>query len=236
MDGASARYEWLLLQVGALPLRPDGSHAAGQPHRCTSVMLWPAGQNAFPGNTLITDPCFLGDGAQQIMHRLLTMRYDLPDLGTLFVTHPHHDHQPSLQYRLPLSGVRFAPGAESFPAVRTVPLPGHDAAQKALVFTDQAEQAVWIVGDAVLDEAWLRAWRYYWPNSYLRGEIVQTWHSVATVLAEADVIVPGHGPPIPVTADLLRDLVAGFPQAEHADLCPAVGDMLQARLDTLRQA
>ena len=153
----TTRYEWTILQVGELPLRPDNRVDPGAEHRCTSVLIWPEGER-----------------------------------------------------------------------------PGHEPSLRALVFPSAAEEQVWIVGDAILDEAWLRAWGYYWPNQYRPPEIVRTWQSVAAILSGADVVVPGHGPPIPVTPELLENLIAGFPTADQPDRCPEVAQALRARLQTLR--
>ena len=65
----------------------------------------------------------------------------------------------------------------------------------------------WIVGDAILGEDWLRAWRYYWPNGYGPDEIVETWRSVARILSMADVVIPGHGPPFRVDISLMSDSI-----------------------------
>jgi hypothetical protein len=63
--------------------------------------------------------------------------------------------------------------------------------------------------------------------------IVQTWHSVAQILETADVVIPGHGAPILVDAELLRVLVSGFPRAAYANQCPEVADRLTRRLRQL---
>jgi glyoxylase-like metal-dependent hydrolase (beta-lactamase superfamily II) len=91
-----------------------------------------------------------------------------------------------------------------------------------------------VSGDAILDEAWLRAWKYYWPNFYQEADILQTWESVAIILTRADTIIPGHGVPFQVTAGLLEHLVHTFDQAEHAEQCPQVFDALQNRLEVLK--
>ena len=51
------------------------------------------------------------------------------------------------------------------------------------------------------------------------------------IMASADLIIPGHGPAIRVTADLVRHLIETFPQAPQAALCPEVVEQLQARLE-----
>jgi hypothetical protein len=88
--------------------------------------------------------------------------------------------------------------------------------------------------DAVLSREWLLAWQYYWPNVYIPAEIVATWQSVAKILATADMVLPGHGQPIPVTAELLRELIDNFPRAEYGSRCSEVVSVLQQRLAQLR--
>jgi glyoxylase-like metal-dependent hydrolase (beta-lactamase superfamily II) len=97
-----------------------------------------------------------------------------------------------------------------------------------LKFTCESEE-VWIVGDAILSLEWLLDWRYYWPNGYDVEEVIQTWRSVAAILAGAEVVIPGHGPAIEVTAVLLRDLIDVFPEAPYAASCPDVMATLAAR-------
>ena len=43
----------------------------------------------------------------------------------------------------------------------------------SLAFAGSSGARVWVVGDAVLDEHWLQAWTYYWPNGYRSAEIVE---------------------------------------------------------------
>ena len=108
-----------------------------------------------------------------------------------------------------------------FPLLATVPCPGHAPDLQALRFPSESGE-VWIVGDAILSLEWLLDWRYYWPNGYDVDEVIQTWRSVAAILAGAEVVIPGHGPTFKVTAALLRDLVEGFPKAPSAAKCPDV--------------
>jgi hypothetical protein len=85
----------------------------------------------------------------------------------------------------------------------------------------------------VLDRQWLEAWQYYWPNGYAMPEIVETWRSVAKIVATADTIVPGHGPPIRVDAELVHGLAQGFTNAEYARECPDVLASLKRRCEEL---
>jgi len=75
---------------------------------------------------------------------------------------------------------------------------------------------------------------YYWPNFYDVTAIVKTWRSVATIL-EADIIIPGHGEPISVTADLMRQLLNSFGDAEFSSECPEVTKRLELRLNDLER-
>jgi glyoxylase-like metal-dependent hydrolase (beta-lactamase superfamily II) len=235
----SQRYEWKILQEGVLALRPDGQWDEVSGHYSSCALLWPAGQSPQRGNTLISDPCLLSDRHEEIMAELQAIGYSLYNIGVYHVTHTHFDHQPCLgeASRL-LAGKPYQLGQfdEQLPGLRLQLCPGHDPLQQALVFTDTEDQEVWIAGDAILDIDWLLAWKYYWPNGYSPEEIVQTWRTVAKILASAEVVIPGHGPVINVTADLLQTLVNGFDSAEHADRCPDVKETLQARLDKLNEA
>ena len=91
----------------------------------------------------------------------------------------------------------------------------------------------WIVGDAILDRDWLTAWMFYWPNRYVAEEIIRTWRSVGTILASADVVVPGHGAALVVDDGLLELLLDRFPQAMLAQQCPDVQGVLNRRLQSM---
>jgi glyoxylase-like metal-dependent hydrolase (beta-lactamase superfamily II) len=233
---SATRYEWTVLQVGELPLRPDQRVDPAAEHRCTSILIWPEGERPGPDNSLVTDPSFSQPGLEQAGPILGGLGISLGDVGQLFVTHPHWDHCIRLSQHATLSGhAPFDPGAGgALAGIGVVRCPGHEPSLEAVVFPSTSDGQVWVVGDAILDEPWLRAWGYYWPNRYRAAQIVQTWQSVAAILSGADVVVPGHGPPIPVTPELLEDLLAGFPSADQADRCPEVAQALGARLAALR--
>ncbi len=199
-------------------------------HRCTSVLVWPAGESPSAENTLLTDPCFTPGGAQQAIGQLEPLGFSLTKVEQVYITHLHGDHFPNLPQRL--RRLNSAPFPGSFSGFSLEPCPGHARDQRALVFQADKESVgqVWIVGDGILDEEWLRAWGYFWPNRYTPPEITQTWRSVAHILAHAGLIIPGHGDPIAVTAPLLAELLAAFPQAEHAGQCPDVAETLRHRL------
>ena len=117
------------------------------------------------------------------------------------------------------------------PSVRAVACPGHSEDSSSLVFQSPEGKQVWIVGDAILNEDWLLAWGYYWPNEYDEREIIDTWRSVARILVAADIVVPGHGSPIRITVELLQELVKSFlTRARYAEECPDVGDSIRARI------
>ncbi len=183
---------------------------------------------------MLTDPCFTFRGFQSAQNRLDRLGLSFDDIGRIFVTHPHSDHR----LHMPRDAIRrrfphFDPRDTAMPGISAVSCPGHSRRLHALVFC-AASGEVWITGDAVLDEEWLRAWGFYWPNGYSPEEIIQTWQSVAMIIKNADVIVPGHGEPFRVTADLVAHLLAGFPHATYADACEyEVSDLLRERLNEL---
>lgn len=226
------RYQWQVIQLGGLPLRPDGSYDGQIPYCCTSVMVWPDGAAPSPQNTILTDPCLIGPDYYASIKTLDEIGHHISNIGHYFVTHPHYDHLPAFAIPdRPLNGKPFFPTDDSF---RLIHCPGHHAMLRALAFQNGENRQVWIVGDAVLDETWLRAWGYYWPNGYSPAEIVQTWRSVAQICTEADVIIPGHGEAIIVNQDLLQNLINAFPQASHAADCPDVREILATRLSKFK--
>ena len=234
-DPRSSQFHWEILQDGFLPLRPDGTIDETVEHRCTSVLIWPRGASPTAENTVLVDPSFSENGWDQAVQRLDGLGVTAKVIYHVFITHPHNDHMPSLPDTAP--PVRFRQvtftDVGRINGIEARQAPGHYPVLLALAFQDTEDRAAWVVGDAVLDEDWLRAWNYYWPNGYTPAEVVETWRSVARVLAGADIVVPGHGPALLVTPDLLRDLIASFPGAPYADRCPEVRATLVARLEQL---
>ncbi len=230
------RYQWLVIQDGQLPLRPDGSLDMAVEHRCTITVIWPEGARAVSVNSLMIDPCFSESGYAQAERRMNARGLALEDVGRMLVTHLHADHMLHTPYHLPALRMRpFRPGEPGDPldGIRLLSLPGHHPLLLAPVFVDSNGLRVAVASDAVLSEDWLRAWRYYWPNRYGETEIVQTWRSVAHLLTEADLVVPGHGMPFAVTPALVGALIESFVRAEYAARCPDVADALRARLARL---
>jgi glyoxylase-like metal-dependent hydrolase (beta-lactamase superfamily II) len=224
-------YQWLILQQGHLPLRVDGSVDLSAEHACTATLIWPAGVPPDGRNTLLVDPSFPSSGYRAARRRLQRLGLALADVGFVFSTHEHWDHLPRLPSRVTQPRWRpFQHGcAEALAGIDTVACPGHDPELRAVRFRTAAGE-VWAVGDAILGADWLRTWMYYWPNDYDRADIVQTWLSVARILAHADTILPGHGPAIEVTPGLLEELIASFPSAAYGEDCPEVPKVLQQRL------
>jgi glyoxylase-like metal-dependent hydrolase (beta-lactamase superfamily II) len=230
-------YQWKVLQEGTLAMKPNRQIEPVVEHRPTVVLLWPQGELPSPQNTLLTDPHFTDWGFEQAGHSLRQIGISFASIGHIFVTHYHFDHMPRLPAQTPQYAFKlFAPDENDlFPDLRAVDLPGHDPYLRGLAFTATSGEQVWIVADAILNEDWLRAWEYYWPNGYERDEIIQTWHSVAIIMANADVIVPGHGLPFRVTPELINCLIAGFVQAEYAKRCPDVAETLRKRVEHFPQ-
>jgi glyoxylase-like metal-dependent hydrolase (beta-lactamase superfamily II) len=229
---APRRFNWRILQSGSLPLRPDGSLDQQAEHRCAATLLWPEDESPTPDNTVLVDPCFTAAGYDEAAAQLAALGAEFRDIGRIFVTHLHADHMlhlPSNARAGRLATLRLDDGHEF--GLAAVDCPGHHPMLLALTFAAPDERQVWIVGDAVLDEAWLRAWKVYWPNQYSPPEVMQTWRSVGQIVARADVIVPGHGPAFGVTPDLVRDLLETFPNAPYADQCPQVIPLLRQRLE-----
>jgi glyoxylase-like metal-dependent hydrolase (beta-lactamase superfamily II) len=230
------RYEYAIVQTGSLPLNPEADYEPSREHRCTSALIWPEGANPSHQNAVLTDPCFTLQGYQQAVQQFEQLKCSFQEIGWIFVTHPHRDHLSNLTHFIGRQPDQtFRPDTdEHLKGFVSTPLPGHFPTQKGLFFCSASQHVVCVSGDAILDEAWLRAWKYYWPNFYQEADILQTWNSVAIILARADVIIPGHGAPFQVTGDLLDHLVHTFDQAEHAEQCPQVCDALKNRLEVLK--
>jgi glyoxylase-like metal-dependent hydrolase (beta-lactamase superfamily II) len=186
-------------------------------------------------NTLLTDPCFTNQGFRHALRQLRRLDISFTNIGQIFVTHTHGDHLLNFPYYTdhPEFAYLQGKGRRSFKWIDVVPCPGHSPDLKTLSFRSSSDQRVWIAGDAVLNLKWLKVWGYYWPNDYSASEIIQTWRSVAKILSHADLIIPGHGRPIPVTTSLLRGLLATFASAPHASRCLDVEGSLNERLAQL---
>jgi glyoxylase-like metal-dependent hydrolase (beta-lactamase superfamily II) len=212
-------------------LRPSGTFDAGRGHFPTITLIWPDDAGPSSENMILVDPYFSDKGFDDAALKLRDRGISFEQIQYIFITHPHHDHLPRFPHNAPNTYPHiFRPGENiQWTGLTPTACPGHDPMLTALSLRDKSAQTVWIVGDAVLNEEWLRAWGYYWPNQYTPAEIIQTWRSVAAIIAGADLIVPGHGAPIPVTTALLDDLLTSFPAAEYAANCPDVAERLRAR-------
>jgi glyoxylase-like metal-dependent hydrolase (beta-lactamase superfamily II) len=184
----------------------------------------------------LTDPCFVAEDSAPLVDVLGDLGIGLRDIGRIYVTHPHHDHMPNVAGLSPDVSVMFGVVAAQLDlpvGISVTPCPGHHPMCASLALRTNDGMA-WVVGDAILGEDWLRAWRYYWPNDYRRPEIVETWRSVARILSAADIVVPGHGPPFRVDVSLINDLMDGFSSAEYSHDCPDVLQDLSQRIEQLR--
>ena len=233
------RFIYRILQQGSIRLKPDGTRMLSLEHRCTAVLIWPEGEPPSEKNTVLTDPCFTRRGFQDALKQLGEIEFSFDRIGRIFVTHPHSDHclhLPSATSRQDFP--YFQPGNDDdvMSGIFAFSCPGHSPKLKALVFRTAWEGNVWITGDAVLDEEWLRAWEFFWPNIYSTADIIKTWKSLGTIIRNADIIVPGHGSPIRVTAPLLEDLISNFSGAAHSEHCKDIEHALRERLEQLQAA
>jgi glyoxylase-like metal-dependent hydrolase (beta-lactamase superfamily II) len=221
--GTQHFFDWAILQEGRLKIDLTGKRRSEGGY-CTVTAVWPTGEAPSAENTFLVDPCFFQARLyRQAVEEAQQHRIDLPALHRVFITHEHHDHVPYVPGGEP---ARFVSAditlVQRQPGLAIVGMPGHSRDLRVLIFRSPPHGEVWIVGDAVLEEDWLAAWAYYWPNGYSAAEIVQTWHSIMLILASADLIIPGHGPAIRITPDLLDAMVRSFPKAEYAHACPEV--------------
>jgi len=234
----SQQFAWTILQQGQLSLRPDGSVRKAVGHRCTTTLVWPADRPPGADNTLIVDPCFTEEGYAEAAQALEQRGMTFEDIGYIFVTHLHSDHMlhwPDGARALAFRPFRPVTRPDVFAAIEAQPCPGHHPSQQALHFEDNAGRRVWIAGDVVLNEEWLREWAYFWPNGYGPHQIVEHWRSIACVIAAADIIVPGHDAALPVTSELVSHLLETFPKADYASHCPDVAEALRDRLARFEQ-
>lgn len=230
-----SRFNFAILQPGSIKAKPNGRLIPFVEHRSTSTLIWPEGDSPSRENSILTDPCFTTEGYQNATGILSKYGITFADIGYVFITHPHDDHS----LRFP-KGIRkpsfrwFIPNDDTWSSeIRIVTYPGHSATLQSLVFCSSSGGTISIAGDAILNEEWLRAWQYYWPNRYSQEEIIQTWKSVADIVASVDVIVPGHGASISVSASLIKEMLSGFPSAPHSAKCKEVVQILEKRLAEL---
>lgn len=224
-------YQWRILQDGDLPIAPDGTRRFASPHRCTSTLIWPAGQEPSREDTLLVDPAFNHDGSLSAAQRLASLGITVSDIGACFITHRHGDHcllRPDVA-QIPEWDGADPPPIPTLSGIRAVNTPGHERGHRVLRFSS-SDGDTWVSGDAIIGEDWLRAWQYYWPNGYDREQIIRTWVSVATIMQYADLIIPGHSAPFPVTAGLLESLIADFASASYHEDCPELPGLLRERL------
>lgn len=227
------RYQYCILQAGDLPLAPNGARRNPAEHRCTVTLVWPHNQAPVFSNTLVIDPCFTMRGFEEAQARLGELHCSLAGIGRVFVTHLHGDHIPRVPFDIEkpcFTHFQPPPPGDLLAGLATTPLTGHALDLRGLIFTLSNGRKVWVVGDAILNQSWLEAWGYYWPNRYTPPQIIQTWRSVAHIIAGADWIIPGHGEPVAVTAALVSRLLDNFASACYSAECPDVPSILADRL------
>lgn len=237
-------YQWAILQDGQLPLKVDGRLTREQ-HLCTVTLIWPRGASPSRTNSLIVDPCFSAATIVEAEARLQQLDASLDNIGYFFETHGHSDHKAHVPRPVSL-GMRlrwkrkwvpqwnlWSGDTEAFPSIDMIACPGHAVDLRVLSFRSEGG-VVCVASDAILNREWLMAWQYFWPNVYEGPEVVETWRSLAKILAIADTFIPGHGPPIRITSDLLAEMIDNFPRAEYGSHCPDVAGVLSQRLEELQ--
>lgn len=239
-DSQRGLYQVRVLQAGSLPLRPDGT-ITGVPHACTATLVWPENASPTRENSVVVDPSFNGAGWRHAEAAMRHLGGGMDSIGCFFETHEHADHvfevldvqaraaADALGWRADHAPARLSEPID-WPGISTFACPGHAPELRAFEVPTR-DGRVAIVGDAILDREWLLAWEVYWPNGYGAAEIVETWRSLAALLERADIIVPGHGLPIRIDAELIERLLDGFSFAAHWAECADVAGRLRHVLD-----
>lgn len=234
IDRNSIQFNWSVLQVGRSPLRPDGMVVPLTEHRCTSALVWYESEVSWRDRTLVIDPCWRGIGCHSALRHLDEIGLRVEDIGYYFITHAHHDHKIMVPcFEGEPQWNNFVSGTDGFfKEVKIDSIPGHSPDSKAIFF-NSTDGLVCIAGDTILDLEWLKAWQPYWPNHYKESEVIETWRSIAAILSQADVVVPGHGKPFRISQPLLVDLLNGFTKTRYSNLCRDVASVIEQRVQWL---
>ncbi len=145
---------------------------------------------------------------------------DPADVTRVFITHFHWDHFGGIEHfgdaewychsraltalRHPIRD-RFVPlddGDRVMPNVVVVHTPGHTPGHSSLLCsTETGTVRVAICGDAIINLAWLQSGHLWTFNGNFHG-VAEARRSIKKLLDSSDLIIPGHGQPFFVTADL----------------------------------
>ncbi|MFC1849476.1 MBL fold metallo-hydrolase [candidate division CSSED10-310 bacterium] len=151
---------------------------------------------------------------------LLQYSFEPADITKVFITHFHHDHYGGIEYfdraqwfchqfafddfQGPLKD-KFTPvqdGDQLLPNVIVKHTPGHSRGHSSLLWSaDNGSVKVAICGDALLSLAWLQS-GYIWKfnSDFFDQDLAKK--SINDLLADTDLIIPGHGQPFFNTRDL----------------------------------
>ncbi len=135
------------------------------------------------------------------------------DVTKVFVTHFHRDHFGGIEhfehaqwychraarvdFRAPIKD-KFIPledGEQIIPNTAVTHTPGHTKGHASILWTDARRLVrIGICGDAIISLAWLQS-GYTWKfNSDFFG-VKASKESIARLLKETDLLIPGHGQP-----------------------------------------
>jgi glyoxylase-like metal-dependent hydrolase (beta-lactamase superfamily II) len=158
-----------------------------------------------------SEPAWVVDPGPAIDSHVAGLEFELETrggLGGIALTHDHSDHNeavPALRERFPGApvaaargdvDVRLRPGA-AFGPLEPLPTPGHAPDHYAFVVGRAA-----LTGDAVLGEGSV----FIAPDAGALASYLEALRGLRA--RELDVLLPGHGPPVPDPAAKLDEYIA----------------------------
>lgn len=167
---------------------------------CTSTLI-----TAENGTHILVDPAVSGKELAQVLDERCGLKPESVDY--VFITHHHGDHYVGMvdlpqaiwmaapgdteQIRQALpqyAGRIFPAGEELVPGIRVIALPGHTMGLSGLLFESE-DGMVAVAGDSVMTRDFFKDRRGY----YNSVDFEASARSIDFLMAQADVVVPGHG-------------------------------------------